>query len=315
MDTKKELVINVSTSRVYDAITDIKQLSQWFPDVVSLEPKIDGKIVFRVPNSSSNVSDTVEGKIIELEKNKKLTYTWSHPDVSNFPLMKVSWKLEPIGKNQTRVIIVHSGFIDDSIMNSYNKRWLWITEHLDIFAVSKKSANMQKRIAFAMIPVSLCLIIIVTIGTFQNSDKFVTGFFWSSLLAVSLVSIPFINKYKKFSWMNKPLITSVGITALAQIIVTVYWGFVFDSTTVTPLVERLTIDATLFYPLMLSLLPIGLGISYATIKFTNKSKIIQGAELVTIQLSERESNGLVVGLVVFQVFLNVIAYSLTTLNP
>ncbi len=113
--------------------------------------------------------------------------------------------------------------------------------------------------------------------------------------------------------MDKPLITSIGITVLAQIIVTVYWRFVFESTAITSLIERLTIDVELFYPLMLSLLPIGLGISYAVIKFTNKSKIIQGTELVTIQFSERKINGLLIGLIAFQVFLNVLIYDLATL--
>ena len=312
MDIKKELVIDASVSRVYDAIIDMKQLSKWFPDVVSLDPKIDGKIVFRFPRSSSNDLNIIEGKIIELEKNKKLAYTWSHPDVPNFPLTKVSWNLEQIGKNKTRVMIIHSGFIDENTMNSYNKRWLGIAKRLDIFAVSKKPTNMQKQITSAMIPVSLCLIAIMVICTFQNNDKFVTGYFWLSLLTVSLISIPFINKYKKFSWKDKPLIASIGITVLGQIIVTVYWGFTFNDITV-PLVERLAIDSILFYLLMISLLPIGFGISYAAIKFTSSSKIIQGTEIVTIQFSERKINGLLVGLVAFQVFLNVIAYSLSTL--
>ena len=312
MEIKKELVISASVSRVYDAITDMKQLSQWFPDVVSLEPKIDGKIVFRFPSSSSSISDLIEGKIIELEKNKKLTYVWSHPDVPNFPLTKVSWNLEQIGKNKTRVVVIHSGFVDENTMNSYNKRWFWITEHLDVFTASKKPARMQKQIASAMIPILLCLISLMTIGTFQNGIDFVTGYFWSSLLVVSLMLIPFINKYKKFSWMDKPSITSIGITVLAQIIVTVYWGFTFSDANV-PLVERLAIDATLFYSLMISLLPIGFGISYAAIRFTGKSKIIQGTELVTIQFSERKINVLLVGLVVFQVFLNIIIYGLSTL--
>ncbi|WP_316504628.1 SRPBCC family protein [Nitrosopumilus sp.] len=177
MDIKKELVINASTSRVYDAITDMRQLSQWFPDVISIEPKVGGKVVFRSPNSLSNISDTIEGKIIKLEKNKKLTYTWFHPDVPNFPLMRVSWNLEQMEKNKTRVMIVHSGFVDDNTVNSYNKRWVRIIEHLDVFAVSKKPANIQKQIAFVMIPISLSLIVMVAGGGLQNSDKFVSGFF------------------------------------------------------------------------------------------------------------------------------------------
>ncbi len=312
MDIKKELVIDASVSRVYDAITDMKQISQWFPDVASLEPKIGGKIIFRFSSPSSNVSDIIEGKIIEIEKNKKLAYAWSHPDVPNFPLTKVSWNLEQVGKNKTKVVIVHSGFVDENVVSLYNKRWIGIAKYLEIFTASKKPANMRKQILSTITLASLCLISIVVIGTFQKSDEFVTGHFWLSLLAVSLMSIPFINKYKKFSWRDKPAITSIGITILAQIIVTVYWGFTFSDTTV-PLIERLAIDTTLFYMLMISLLPIGFGISYAAIKSTGKSKITQGTDLITIQFSERKINGLLVGLVAFQVFLNVIVYCLSTL--
>ena len=152
MEIKKELVINASVSRVYGAITDMSQLSQWFPDIISLEPKINGKIVFQFANSSSNVPDTIEGKIVELEKNKKLAYTWSHPDVPNFPITEVSWNLESLDKNKTKVVIIHSGFVDEGTMNSYNKRWFWITEHLDVFIVSKKPVSMREQIASGLIP-------------------------------------------------------------------------------------------------------------------------------------------------------------------
>ena len=149
-------------------------------------------------------------------------YTWSHPDVPNFPLTKVNWNLEQIEKNKTKVVIVHSGFVDENTMNSYNKKWLGITEHLGIFAASKKHASIRKQIASTITLVSLCLISTVIIGASQNNDEFVTGNFWLSLLTVSLILIPIINKYKKFSWKDKPLITSIGITILAQIIVTAY---------------------------------------------------------------------------------------------
>ncbi len=311
MEIKKELVINASISRVYDAITDMKQLSQWFPDVLSLEPKIGGKIIFRSSNSFSNISDIVEGKIIELEKNKKLVYTWSHPNVPNFPLTKVNWNLEQIEKNKTKVLIIHSGFVDEKTMNSYNKKWLWITEHLNIFTASKKSSNLRKQILPIAMVISLCLIAIVVIDPFENSDKFVTGHFWLSLFVVSLALIPIINKYKKFSWVEKPLITSIGITVLGQIILTAYWGLFITNVTV-PLTERLIIDAAVFYALMVSLIPIGFGISYGAIKFTGKSKITRGTGLVTIQISEKKINGLLISLVGLQVFLNLLTYGIST---
>ena len=56
-------------------------------------------------------------------------------------------------------------------------------------------------------------------------DKFVTGLLWPLLFIISFVLIPFIDRYKKFSWRDRPIITAFGITSLAQIMVTTYWGF------------------------------------------------------------------------------------------
>ena len=152
MEIKKELVINASTSRVFDAITNMEQLQQWFPDVVSLEPEVGGKILFKFSNSSTDIPGTIEGKIITLEKNKKLEYTWSHPDVQDFPITKVSWNLVKLEKTKTRVVVTHSGFVDETTMNSYNKRWLWITEHLDSFAVSDAPVSVKEQMISGLIP-------------------------------------------------------------------------------------------------------------------------------------------------------------------
>ena len=37
-------------------------------------------------------------------------------------------------------------------MNTYNKKWLWITEHLDSFAAKEKPVNMKEQIASTFIP-------------------------------------------------------------------------------------------------------------------------------------------------------------------
>ncbi len=43
------------------------------------------------------------------------------------------------------------------------------------------------------------------------------------------------------------MITAFGITGLAQIMVTTYWGFYIPSDTTIPLVQRLVIDPIFFY--------------------------------------------------------------------
>ena len=44
---KKEIVINASVDKVYSALIAPEQLTQWFPNITTIEPKVGGKIFFR----------------------------------------------------------------------------------------------------------------------------------------------------------------------------------------------------------------------------------------------------------------------------
>ena len=109
MEIKKEMTINASPARIYSAITDSKQLTQWFPDMASIEPKVGGKVSFKFldldANNQNNKDRILEGKIVELEKNKKLVYTWGHSATPESPLTQVTWILEEIETKKTRVTI------------------------------------------------------------------------------------------------------------------------------------------------------------------------------------------------------------------
>ena len=147
-------------------------------------------------------------------------------------------------------------------------------------------------------------------------DKFVTGVAWPGLFILSLLIIPFIDRYKKFSWKDRPLITAFGITGIAQIMVTTYWGFYISPDTTKPLVERLVIDPIYLYTVMIMLVPLGFGFSYMMIKLAKeaerKAKLAasKGPQKVAqINLSTKWINWLIVGLLGFQVYLNIAAYN------
>ena len=147
-------------------------------------------------------------------------------------------------------------------------------------------------------------------------DKFVTGLLWPLVFIISLVLIPFLDRYKKFSWRDRPMVTAFGITSLAQIMVTTYWGFYISPDVSVPLVERLVIDPIFFYGTMLLLVPLGFGFTYMMIKLANeaerKSKLAKSAgpqKVATINLSDKWINWLLVALLAFQVFLNIAAYN------
>ncbi len=154
-------------------------------------------------------------------------------------------------------------------------------------------------------------------------DKFVTGVLWPGLFIGSLLLLPFIDRYKKFSWKDRPIVTAFGITGIAQIMVTTYWGFYIPPDTTIPLVQRLVIDPIFFYLVMILLVPLGFGFSYMMIKMAQeaerKAKLRSDKgpkKVATINLSQKWLNWVIVGLIAFQVYLNIAAYNaaLTGLN-
>ncbi len=147
-------------------------------------------------------------------------------------------------------------------------------------------------------------------------DKFVTGLLWPLIFIVALVLVPFIDRYKKFSWKDRPMITAFGITGLAQIMVTTYWGFYISPDVSVPLVERLVIDPLFFYSTMILLVPLGFGFTYMMIYLAKESerkaklnKENGPQKVATINLSEKWINWLLVALLAFQVLLNIAAYN------
>jgi len=147
-------------------------------------------------------------------------------------------------------------------------------------------------------------------------DKFVTGVAWPGLFILSLAIVPFIDRYKKFSWKDRPLVTAFGITGIAQIMVTTFWGFYISPNVTKPLVERLVIDPIFFYLVMVMLVPLGFGFSYMMIKLSKeaerKAKLAASKapqKVAQINLSTKWINWLIVALLAFQVYLNIAAYN------
>ena len=154
-------------------------------------------------------------------------------------------------------------------------------------------------------------------------DKFVTGVLWPGLFIGALLLVPFLDRYKKFSWKDRPMVTAFGITGIAQIMVTTYWGFYIPADTTVPLVQRLVIDPIFFYLVMILLVPLGFGFSYMMIKMAQeaerKAKLNKDKgpkKVAEINLSQKWINWVIIGLLVFQVYLNIAAYNaaITGLN-
>jgi ubiquinol-cytochrome c reductase cytochrome b subunit len=144
-------------------------------------------------------------------------------------------------------------------------------------------------------------------------DKFVTGVAWPGLFIFVLLIVPFVDRYKKFSWKDRPIITALGITSLAQIIITTYWGFYIDPDRNKALLDRLVIDPIFFYLVMVLLVPLSFGFTYMMIKLARHAEANaklhpkKGAKSA-ISVSQKWIYILFVVLLAFQVYLNIAAY-------
>src|SRR5881296_872572 len=145
-------------------------------------------------------------------------------------------------------------------------------------------------------------------------DKFVTGVAWPGLFIFALLIVPFIDRYKKFSWKDRPLITALGITSLAQIMVTTYWGFYIDPNIQKSLLERLVIDPIFFYTVMVMLVPLSFAFTYMMIKLAKNAEVRAKSQpkkpsgKSSINIPENWIYIVFVALLAFQIYLNIAAY-------
>jgi uncharacterized protein YndB with AHSA1/START domain len=125
-EIRKSIIIDASPDVVFQAITDLKELTRWFPDQAILEPKVGGKMKFSFFKSDSEYRQMdyfPEGMITEFVPNKKLSYTWHEPNLPDFPNTVVTWELERIENNKTRLNLFHTGFKADETAKKHNEGW------------------------------------------------------------------------------------------------------------------------------------------------------------------------------------------------
>jgi uncharacterized protein YndB with AHSA1/START domain len=148
---KQEIIIDASIEKVFRAITDADQLTQWFPDVTILEAKEGGDVQFTFLKDKSDKLEKhlhkldkdhhVVGKIMKIVPNKELSYTWKHKDIPDFPETIVSWQLEQLDENKTKLILTHTGFTDKDKKeyNSHTEGWSWFIRRLQNYVTKGDS--------------------------------------------------------------------------------------------------------------------------------------------------------------------------------
>lgn len=100
-----EVTINAPASKVWDALTKPEEISQWFMAADDFMPQIGN--TFHMLGSNKGEKFHIECKITELEKNKRLAYTWNYKEYPIDTLVTIELTDE---KEATRVKLTHSGW-------------------------------------------------------------------------------------------------------------------------------------------------------------------------------------------------------------
>jgi uncharacterized protein YndB with AHSA1/START domain len=121
LEIKKTITIDASPEVIFKALTNIDDLTQWFPDQGTFEAKVGGKMhfTFLADVHKMEKDRSLDGEVLELVRNKKLVHSfipddsYRPDDIRTLPTT-VTWILEEIGKNKTQVTLIHSGFTKET---------------------------------------------------------------------------------------------------------------------------------------------------------------------------------------------------------
>ena len=148
-------------------------------------------------------------------------------------------------------------------------------------------------------------------------DKFVMGGLMPALLFLMAIVVPFVDTSKKLNWKDRPFFTALGITTIAQIIITTAWGFYINPDTNLPTLARLFVNTGLYFSSMLGVTVLSFVFTYAFLRYLkNKERVRKAVAPMSPLLSKKWVMIIFLMLVGAQLALNFFAWTaaLTNLN-
>lgn len=101
-----ERVLNHPVEKVWEAITDPKQMKYWFTDI-EIDFKPGGQIIFKFRDDAKSLS---YGKVVSIEPPHKFVWTWEEE--------LAVWELKEISKKQTQLTFTYSKLPKDYAVNA-----------------------------------------------------------------------------------------------------------------------------------------------------------------------------------------------------
>jgi uncharacterized protein YndB with AHSA1/START domain len=136
---RKIKIIQATPNVVFNALTEPKKITEWFQDEAILDNRVGGKISLVTrkeihPDWNLDKDYYMNGTIMEFVPNKRLSYSWKFDNSPAFPETVVTWDLEQINSDKTRVKLDHAGFTGKEKGNfslkSHNQGWAEALDNL-----------------------------------------------------------------------------------------------------------------------------------------------------------------------------------------
>jgi uncharacterized protein YndB with AHSA1/START domain len=99
-----ERILNAPVPRVWEALTDVDQMRQWYFDLKQFTPEVGFGFEFVVEHEGNTYHHLC--KVTEVIPQKKIAYTWRYKSEPGDSL--VTFELSP-ESNKTRLKLTHSG--------------------------------------------------------------------------------------------------------------------------------------------------------------------------------------------------------------
>ena len=148
-------------------------------------------------------------------------------------------------------------------------------------------------------------------------DKFVMGGLMPALLFLMAIVVPFVDTSKKLNWKDRPFFTALGITTIAQVVITTAWGFYINPDTNLPTLARLFVNPGVYFSSMLGVTVLSFAFTYAFLRYLkNKERVRKAVAPVSPLLTKKWVMIVFLLLVGAQIALNFFAWTaaLTNLN-
>lgn len=123
-----ERIYSASPARVWKAITDNNDMQQWYFKLADFKPEVGFEFTFEGGDEKQTYVHLC--RITAVEKERKLTYTWSYEGYEG--MSEVTWELFPEGTG-TKLRLTHTGLETFPQNNpsfrkeSFAKGWTYIT--------------------------------------------------------------------------------------------------------------------------------------------------------------------------------------------